>query len=138
MALGDKQCSAGALNGLGDVALSERDSETACARYQASLTLRWELGQKRGVVDSLEGLAQVAAARGECERAARLLGTAAALRAAIGAPPGPDHRARYDALVARLRERMGEDLFAAASAVGQATMLAQTVTEALGHGTEAC
>ena len=78
-----------ALNRLGTVAHAQGDDGRATALYEESLTLCRELGDKHGLAECLEGLAGVAVAQQHLERAARLLGAAAALREAIGAPLSP-------------------------------------------------
>ena len=67
----------------------------------------------------LEGLAGVAVAQDQAERAARLCGTAAALRTLIGAPVSPPERARSDRHVSAARAALGDAGFAAAWAAGQ-------------------
>jgi tetratricopeptide (TPR) repeat protein len=90
--LGDKRGLANALTNLGTVACEQGDYGQAAALYKESLALRGTGEQHRGVDDDaecLEGLAAVACALGEVERAARLCAAAATLREAIGAPPYP-------------------------------------------------
>ena len=48
-----------------------------------------EIGDKLVAPETLQGLACVAEARGEAERAARLFGASEALREVMGAPPEP-------------------------------------------------
>ena len=109
-----------------------------------SLRLRWELGQRLGVAECLEGLAAIAScqvpAAGDSvlspqssapARVARLLGAAAALREATSAPLPPVERPAYEATVAAARAALGKDAFTAAWAKGQALPLDQAVAEAL-------
>src|SRR5262249_34318019 len=58
----------------------------ACDLFQKSLTLRREIGDKRGIVKSLEGIGRVAEAMGKGENAARTYAAAEALRIAIAVP----------------------------------------------------
>jgi hypothetical protein len=52
--------------------------------------MRVELAERRGVVDCLEGIAAIAAAQGQTDRAMRLFGVADSLRRELGAPlPAP-------------------------------------------------
>ena len=69
---------------LGDVARDQGDYARALAHYRESLGLLEEQGDLLIVVDALEGAALAAAAWHQPERAARLLGAAAALREQFG------------------------------------------------------
>jgi DNA-binding NarL/FixJ family response regulator len=75
----------------------------------------------------LEGLAEVACARGKHERATRLFGAAKALRESIGAPLPPCERADYDHGVEIARAGLDERDFAASWAQGRAMTLKQAV-----------
>jgi hypothetical protein len=81
------------LDNLGWVALLRGDSERARALYAESLGLKREVGDKLVTPEPLEGLASVAGARGEAERAARLFGACEALRELMGNPPEPGESA---------------------------------------------
>ena len=74
-----------------------------------------------GTVYGLQGLAGVAALRGEAARAARLWGAAEALREAIGYPASPFDRSHpdYEGLLAPARSRLGEAAWEAAQAEGR-------------------
>jgi len=67
-------------------------------------------------------------AQQQLERAARLLGAAAALREAIGAPLSPGERVRYDRDMSTVRAGLGEATFAAAWATGKAMPPEQVIT----------
>ena len=71
----------------------------------------------------LEGLAGVAGATGQPERAARLFGVSTALRDAIGTPLPPAERISYERSMTDVRAQLGEAAFAAAWAEGRATPL---------------
>jgi predicted ATPase/DNA-binding CsgD family transcriptional regulator len=119
-----------ALTNLAKVARARADYGRADALFVESLSLWWEHGDKPGIAGCLRGLARVAALTHRFERAARLFGAAEALREAIGAPP-PQHHARYDQDVARVRTALGEAAFAAAWAAGRALPLPDVVSEAM-------
>jgi hypothetical protein len=89
------------------------------------------LGDKRSSAGALEGLAAAAGGQEEWERATQLLGAAAALREAIGAPPTPRERCRVERSVAAARAALGEEAFAAAWAAGQALTWEDAVALAL-------
>jgi hypothetical protein len=79
----------------------------------------------------LEGLAAVVAVQGELPWAARLWGTAEALRDGMGTPIPPAYRADYERSVAGARSQLGEQAFAAAWEEGRAMTVEQVVNEAL-------
>ena len=91
------------------------------------------MGQNHAILACLEGLSRVAVAQGKMERAARLCGTAAALREDIGWPLPPAKRAEHDRTVTAARGALGEEVFAAAWARGHALPLEETVTDTLGN-----
>jgi tetratricopeptide (TPR) repeat protein len=128
--MGDKRCSGISLHNLGKVAESRGDYEAARARYEESLTLHREVGERRGIAECLLGFAGVAAAAGQPERAARLFGAAAALREAIGVPMAPVDRADYDRHVAAVHAALGETAFAGAWSAGHDMTLEQAIAAA--------
>jgi hypothetical protein len=129
--VGDKGGIAGALADLGLVALSQRDDEAGRALLKESLTIHRELGNRRGIIRSLEEMAEVAATRGEPERAACLFGVTEGLRESLGARLPPTERAKQDRCVAAVRGALGEEAFAAAWAEGRAMPLEEAVRYAL-------
>jgi predicted ATPase/transcriptional regulator with XRE-family HTH domain len=115
---------AGALQALGQ-------HDRALALYRESLSEYQAGGNPRSAAYALEGIALIHAVQGQPEPAARLVGAAAALRAAIGAPLMEPDRRRYDPALAAVRTVLGEEAFAAAWAAGQTLSLEQAITEAL-------
>ena len=116
---------------LGDLARARGDLDAALARYRESLALAEESGDRLFVADALDGVASVAAARGQAERAARLHGAAATLRERLGAAVAPWERPAYERDVAAVRAALGAEAFAAAWAAGAALPLEAAVAEAL-------
>ena len=110
------------------MAHAQGDDGRATALYEESLALCRELGDKHGLAECLEGLAGVAVAQQQLERAARLLGAAETLREATGAPLSPGERVRYDRDMSAVRAGLGEAAFAAAWATGKAMPLEQVIT----------
>src|SRR5262249_47476434 len=100
---------------------------------QESLTLSQGIGDKLRVVRGLDGLATVASVRGDAVHAARLLGAAAAVRAALAAVLHPMDRPAIEQTVTALRAALGAEAFAAASAAGGALSFDQAIYEALGE-----
>jgi hypothetical protein len=101
------------------------------ASLQESLQLKREIGDKQGIAFSLEGLATIARLESRGDLAARLLGSAAALREAIGAPLPSAERTDYDRDVAAVRAQLGEAAFAKAWAEGRAMTLEPAIDYAL-------
>jgi tetratricopeptide (TPR) repeat protein len=71
---GDVFSWASSLHALGDTELAAGDAEAAVENYAEALRLGWESGAQRIVCYSLAGLAAVAGARGDSDRAALLWG----------------------------------------------------------------
>ncbi len=100
------------------------------AAFQEGLQLAREWDSAWGMAECLEGLAVVAAGGGQSARAARLLGAAARLREAIGAPVHPVDRADHDRAVHASQLALGGPAYAAAWASGQALSLDAVVEDA--------
>ena len=94
---------------LGRVMRAQGADQRATELYRESLAIRREQGDRRGIAECLEGLA-VTAAADRPDVATRLVGSAQALRAAIGAPPAPRARSEQEQLLGGLRERLGSRL----------------------------
>jgi non-specific serine/threonine protein kinase len=99
--------------------------------YTECLELVVERNDYLGGAYCLGGFAQLAAARGELERAARLSGAAAALFDAIGVTPAYIERANLDQVVAGWRAQLGEATFETAFASGRTLPWQQAAAEAL-------
>ena len=98
---------------------------------EASLALRRDLGDRRGVALSLEGFALLAAALGQPRRGTQLWGAADSLRQAIGETRWPVEQAEYEQSIVTLRAALGEEGFAAAWAEGRVLSLDAAVALAL-------
>jgi DNA-binding CsgD family transcriptional regulator len=119
------------LDRLGWLALTQGQHAEAQARFAESLTRFQDLGEVIPIADSLEGLAALAATRGEHERALRLVGAAAAVRERVGAPLHPIRRMRRDRWLDPLRQVVGESSVAQAWASGHNLTVDQAVALAL-------
>ena len=115
------------LEGLAAVARAQGDYEGARALYRECLGIFGPAGEQPVIAAVLEGLAGLAAAEDQAERAARLFGAAEALRAAIATPLAPGQRPEYDRYVAATHAALGMSeagvAFAAAWAAGRAMTL---------------
>jgi len=105
---------------LGRVEALERDYAAARTLYEESLAIGRVVGDRLNIPFYLEGLADVVASQGDPVWAARLWGTAEALREAMGTPLPPVYRADYERAVTAARTQLGEKSFAAAWAEGRA------------------
>ncbi len=128
---GDRWGVQSSLRILGGLAAHQRDHARAVALYTESLSLARELKNTWGIAACLEGLAGLSGAVGQLERAARLFGIAAALRAPTRVPPLPVDRASYERNVALVRARLEEDAFKTAWEEGRRMTLEQAVEYAL-------
>ena len=96
-----------------------------------SAVLHRGLGTPHSVPWCLEGLAGVAAARGDWERAARICGALDALRARLGPSFPPADPARHAATLADARAALGDDAFAAAQEAGRTLPLDRVLADAV-------
>jgi non-specific serine/threonine protein kinase len=116
---------------LGDLARARGDLDAALGCYRESVALAGERGDPRLTAAALDGVAGVAAVRGQAERAARLFGAAAALREHLGATVVPwEHPARERDLAA-VRAVLEPATCEAAWAAGATLPLETAAAEAL-------
>jgi predicted ATPase/DNA-binding CsgD family transcriptional regulator len=131
-ALGNKFATAYALNRCSrDVALAQRRYDEAVPLFKESLLLSREARSRWRSEECLEGLAQVASARGQYEHAARLFGAAEAQREIVGQRYEPADQASHEQWVAPARAALGDTTFSAAWADGRVMTLEQAVEYAL-------
>jgi non-specific serine/threonine protein kinase len=115
----------------GDLERARDNRDDALACYREMLELAGTHGDRILVADALAGVAGVDAASGRLERAARLDGAVAALRAQLNAAVAPweydDHGRDLDVA----RAALGAETWAAARAAGAALPLEAAIAEAL-------
>lgn len=116
---------------LGILAARRGADAEAAEFYGESLVQYWQLEDRRGVAQCLEGLAVLAGQRNALKEAGRLLGAAEALRTALGVPPDPAQQDEVASAAQRVRERLGEVAFVQASGEGRAQSLEETIDVAL-------
>jgi predicted ATPase/transcriptional regulator with XRE-family HTH domain len=104
---------------LAQVELAASETERAQTLLVESAAIYRAIGNLLYVPWYLEGLAGVAAARREWERAARLCGARDALRVRLVSPLPPCHPEGYARTLASIRAAIGEAGFAAAHAEGE-------------------
>ncbi len=136
-ALGNKRRMAYALAyaffGLGTVALYQGEQGRAAPLLRESLTLCRNLGIRWLTEVCLEGLAGVACALGDFERAAQLLGAAEVLSESLGLRLPAPYQAALDQWVAVTRAQLPAATLAAAWAEGRAMTLERAIEDALGE-----
>ena len=125
---GDLWGCAGALGSLGWVALLRRDFSRTRELLGESMRIRQEIGDRGGLAWCLEKLAEAATLEAQAlpalqrretqQRAVRMLGAAAALRAPVGSAIDTADRPSYERLLARLRHTLGDTAFDASWAEG--------------------
>ena len=101
------------LSSIGQIDQALGDVTQAVKDFQDALRIAHELGDKRRMAFSLEGLAE-AWAESDPARGARILGAAHALREAIRSPLPPGEQAGYTAMLNRTQSALGETVFRAA------------------------
>jgi hypothetical protein len=120
------------LTRLGSIQCETGDYARARESYVESLRLMWQyVGRAYETTACLEGLARVAAMQDQPERAAWLLGAAAALREETGTPLTPIARADHDHASEAAHEALGEDAFEAAWTTGNETPFEASIVAAL-------
>jgi predicted ATPase/class 3 adenylate cyclase/DNA-binding XRE family transcriptional regulator len=132
--VGDRTNISVCLANLGEMARMRGELAEAEVLGREALALDWEIGDRRRCAEALEMLAAAAGMAQplrQGERAARLLGTAAALREVLGAPQPPHQRADIEGAVAEARVAVGEAAWAAAFTAGRTLALEQAIAEAL-------
>lgn len=129
-----------ALACLANVARRRGDLTSAEALGREELLIWRRLGTPLHIAGGLEGLARTAAAAGEgaqAERAARLLGAAAALRERVDVLLSPRDRVNMERAAAEARLTLGERRWAEAFGSGRALAVEEAIAEALGEAAAA-
>ncbi|HZU75230.1 MAG TPA: LuxR C-terminal-related transcriptional regulator, partial [Dehalococcoidia bacterium] len=117
---GFQLAAAAQLDRLAEVARREGQLDRAWAFIERSLQLRARLAARAGIAEGLATAGMIAAAAGEPERAARLLGAAEARRQQIGMALLCFYQEEHDRLVTALRNRIGANRLAGYWAEGAA------------------
>ncbi len=95
------------------------DLAGAARCYREALAVAGEHGAPLPIACCIEGLAGVAAAMGDAEQAARLLGTAATVRERAGAPHGEREPGDADSASVSARRALGDEAFRRAHQQGR-------------------
>jgi uncharacterized protein HemY len=124
----------GLLVTLGDVALAERDLDTADVWYRQAVSASSRMATPGAMAHALRHYAAIRSARGDHRAVVRILGATASVRdapeltlVALFAPAGDEE------LVAAARQALSEDDFAVAWAEGQSLTPEQAIADILGE-----
>src|SRR5258706_5345797 len=115
------------LKEIGRAECDEGRHELAQKHFTEGIGILHGLGNLPGVIDSLEGLASVAAATGAPRRAARLWGAADALRQEIGNARSVQESIAYECQVKAVRAELTAETFDPAWDGGRAMSLDDVV-----------
>lgn len=129
--LGSVHGVASVLGHLGRARLELGDREQAMETLAEGLVQGQLSGNKWYVVQALEGMAAVATASRQWERAARLFGAVEALAEASGFAVHPADRTLNERYLARVRDQLDESTFASAWEAGTQLSLDGAVAEAI-------
>jgi hypothetical protein len=116
---------------LGEIALARSDLPAAGAYYRESMALAQALGDTTFLGAGLAAIGTIAADLGEAERAARLLGAAAAMSQVAGAWSFIAARGQNRQAIDTARAALGKEAFAAAWEHGRRLSREQITAEAL-------
>lgn len=130
----DLQLTAYALYGLGHAALKQGRVTEAEAFQRECLLLRQQLGERLGIVTSLESFAFIAHAQGLYDRAVELAAAAQAQRKELDVPLPPIMHKEYDTMLETPRAILSHELYTDAEARGRNLDLEQAIVLALGGG----
>ena len=117
---------------LAHLELSRGEVTSAQPRMLESLRLFAEMSDKEGISEGVEGMARLASATKQFERAARLFAAAGGLRERHSLPLPSFVRTSYDHIVASIRSGMPEEAFQQAWQGGQGMTIEQALDYALG------
>ena len=116
---------------LGQAAQGQGRLSVAGQYYREALTNGYATGDVANMAYTIERLAGLAAARGNYDRAGRLVGVASSMRKAVSAAPGIPQAAWLERELAPARLSTGEHRFAALVASGEELSFEEGVSEAL-------
>ena len=120
-----------ALREIGLAECDEGHCDLALKHLAEAMTVLHGLGDRPGVIESLEGLAALAAATAAPRRAARLWGAADALQQAMGGTKSVNQRIAYERQVRPVRAILSGEAFDQAWNEGRAMSLDDAVRYAL-------
>jgi predicted ATPase/DNA-binding SARP family transcriptional activator len=117
-------------HGLGMVAYASQQYPLAAKYYKEALSVRLDIGDNKGIVDSLFGVSEVLLKSNMVVQAGRMWGASERLRNEIGAAVSPMEQSDYDTVVASLQSGLGDEYTSIQNAVIE-IKTADAVTEAI-------
>jgi len=127
LAEGNARAVAGLLWDASDVAREQGDLTRAAAYLQASLARRWAWMQRRGVIECIAAIAELAIATERHELGLRLFGAAETMRLDLGILDTWHFQPRRAAAQAVAQKSLGKTASTAAFSAGQEMPLAQAI-----------
>jgi predicted ATPase/DNA-binding CsgD family transcriptional regulator len=121
--LGQKWGIAATLGSLAWAAQGQGDFDRAKALLGESLLIRKDIGDPGGMAWCLEKLAEIAHIHKDDGRATLIFGAAASLRASVNSTIDQTDQTEHERIIARIRARLGNDVYEAVWAEGQAMPL---------------
>jgi non-specific serine/threonine protein kinase len=116
---------------LGDVARAQGDHGRARGLLREGLATTRAIGASPDIPLALDTAAHLTMDEEHCERAVRLAAAATSVRETMGTPAWPVMHRRRDQWLATARAALGEEVFAAAWAAGQALRREEAIVAAL-------
>lgn len=135
---GDKRDVAAIINNLADLAQLDGDYVGAARLHRDVLMLLRNSGESSMIASCLEGLASLACERNHPDVATRILGSAEALREAIGIPLPLTRRNTYESTANTARIALGEAAFSATWQEGRAMTIEHATNVALEFASMMC
>ncbi|GIV98259.1 MAG: hypothetical protein KatS3mg057_2916 [Herpetosiphonaceae bacterium] len=129
--IGSRQRTILSLHNLGHLALHCGDNTRAETLFAESLHLSRQLGYRMGIALCIFGFGRLAADRGQFERAARLLGAADAILAAIDAAFELTDRTDFEQSLSYVHAHLSETVFLSAYEEGRLMALDRAIEYAL-------
>jgi tetratricopeptide (TPR) repeat protein len=129
--INDARGIAAVLANRGALMIDQEEAGQAEVSFKESLSILRELGQRDDIIECLEGFAGVAILRGQTRRAARLFGTAQALREMIGSPVPPYKHARYRRFSEKVSANLDPETLEDELAIGKKISLDEAIEFAL-------
>jgi tetratricopeptide (TPR) repeat protein len=117
------------LHNLGYTAQHRGELLKALALFKEALSIQQRMDNRAGIAECLMGIAGVLAEQGHLQTGTRLLGSAEALRASVGANLWPANCLEHDRILTHLKESLDERTFAAAWTEGQSLTIEQAIAE---------
>ncbi len=142
--IGDRWGEGVSLNNLGNLLSEHGDIAEATACLSQSLAIFRTIGDRWAIANILTGLGDVAVEehqydtacrQNKAERALHLVGAAASLRSALGAPLSPSEASRLHERLAPARAQLGQDPARAAETATRALSLDKAIYLAVGQET---